>query len=162
MPFESLFQALEETPLAIYMSESAFAFPFVECLHVVALTFVVGTIAMIDLRLLGVAAKDRSITQLSGDILPWTWGSFLLALITGLLMFASRATSYMENLPFLLKMGMLGLAALNMLYFHFATWKSVATWDDAIPTPTAVKVAGALSLTFWVLIVTFGRWIGFV
>ena len=80
---------------------------------------------------------------------------------TGVLMFTSKATDYMENLPFLIKLSLLVCAALNMLVFHLVTQRSVANWDRDTPTPLGAKVAGALSLMFWIGVVGFGRWIGF-
>lgn len=157
-----LLAALEASPVAVFMREDLTAFPLAESLHVVGLTFMVGSIAVIDLRLLGVSARNHALTRLAGEILPWTWGAFALAAITGLLMFASAATQYAANLPFLLKMGLLGAAGLNMLVFHRLTWRSVALWDVATPTPAAARVAGGLSLLAWVGVVVCGRWIGFV
>jgi hypothetical protein len=161
MVFEALFQAIEDSGVGTVMRENANAFPLAESIHVLALTFVVGSIGMIDLRLLGVSARNHAVTQLSSEILPWTWGAFVVAVITGLLMFSSKATDYMENLPFLIKLGLLVCAALNMLVFHLVTQRSVANWDRDTPTPVGAKVAGALSLMFWIGVVGFGRWIGF-
>jgi hypothetical protein len=60
-----------------------------------------------------------------------------------------------------MKMLLLVAAGLNMLIFHFVTHKSVANWDSDTPTPLAAKVAGGLSLLFWIGVVAYGRWIGF-
>jgi hypothetical protein len=161
MPFEELFNWIEATPIGVFMRENSVAFPVVESLHVLALTLVVGSIGMVDLRLLGVSARNHSVARLSNDVLPWTWGSFAIAVITGMLMFVSKATDYMENFFFLGKMVLMALAGLNMMLFHFITWRSVEHWDTAIPAPFAARLAGGLSLLFWIGVVVFGRWIGF-
>lgn len=161
MPFQELFQAIQDSALGVAMRESAFLFPLVESIHVVGLVFVVGSIGMIDLRLIGVSARNHSVTQLSKEILPWTWGAFVVAAITGLLLFSSRAVDYVNNFPFQMKMLLLVLAGLNMLFFHFMTWKSIAHWDREVATPPMAKLAGTLSLLFWIGVVAFGRWIGF-
>ena len=62
-----------------------------------ALTLVVGSIAIVDLRLLGVASRGRPITKLMRDVLPITWIAFLGAMITGLMLFISQANIYMGN-----------------------------------------------------------------
>ena len=54
----------------------------------------------------------------------------------------------------------MALAAVNMLIFHFGAYRKVAQWDTAVP-PTSARVAGALSIAFWVAVIFFGRWIGF-
>jgi hypothetical protein len=54
----------------------------------------------------------------------------------------------------------MGLAALNMLVFHLGAYRQVAHWDLGRP-PASAKVAGALSMSLWIAVVFFGRWIGF-
>jgi uncharacterized membrane-anchored protein len=101
------------------------------------------------------------VTELSREVLPWTWGFFVVAVLSGLLMFIGKPDAYLENLPFRLKLVFLALAGLNMAAFHLFAYRSVAAWDQDRPTLWAAKVAGALSLTFWITVVAFGRWIGF-
>ena len=98
---------------------------------------------------------------ISDRLLPWTWTAFVGAAITGGLMFMAGATHYASNAPFLIKMGLLVLAGINMLYFQFVTFRSVQNWDTGRPVPAA-RTAGAISMTLWVLVIGFGRWIGFV
>ena len=152
---------LQNSAVGSFISASTWAFPTIETVHVFALVVVVGTIAIVDLRLLSVASRNRSVSQLSNDVLPITWTSFGLAAITGGLMFSSKAVEYLANWPFRLKMGLLLLAGLNMLLFHFLTYRSVHHWDDADQAPAAARLAGGLSLVFWIGVVVFGRWIGF-
>ena len=161
MTFATALQALTNTDFATAVRESDWMFPTVETVHVLALSLVVGSISMMDLRLLQVTSKNRSVTELAAEVLPWTWGSFALAAMAGFLLFASRAPSYWANLSFRLKALCMLLAGLNMLYFHFVTWRTVHDWDRAPRTPTSVKVAGALSLLFWIGVVAAGRVVGF-
>lgn len=161
MTLNELCVAIENTGFATAIRESAFLFPAIESLHVIALTFVVGTIWIVDLRLLGLASTHRPVTRVTSEILPWTWGAFAAAAITGLLLFSSIATRYYDNGPFRYKVLLLALAGLNMLAFHSMAYKSVAQWDDAPSPPAAAKLAGGLSIVFWTAIVAFGRWIGF-
>jgi hypothetical protein len=78
----------------------------------------------------------------------------------GLLMFASKALTYYQNVPFRIKMACMLSAGINMAQFHWLSRKHVASWDAGIP-PTSAGLAGATSMTLWVLIVGAGRWIGF-
>ena len=162
MPFlQSFAEWLQNTPIGSFISASTWAFPTIETIHVFALVIVVGTIAIVDLRLLGVASRNRSVSQLSNDVLPVTWGAFCLAALTGGLLFTSKAVEYLANWPFRIKMALLVLAGLNMLIFHFMTYRTVHQWDDAGRAPSAARLAGALSLAFWIFVVVCGRWIGF-
>jgi len=161
MNLGQLWEAIQASSLGIYIAESAWAFPTIESVHVIAIVTVVGTVAVVDLRLLGLTARDYPVTVISRDTLTWTWGAFVLAAITGLLLFASKATNYMANPYFLAKMAMLILVGLNMTVFHLITWRTIKEWDTSAITPTGAKIAGALSLFFWVLVIFFGRTIGF-
>ena len=161
MFLKPVWQALEGSAVGGYVASSEWAFPMLESVHVIALVTVVGTVAVMDLRLLGLASKDSAVTQLSRDTLPYTWGAFVLAFITGSLLFVSKATAYMVNPWFLWKIGFLVLAGLNMAVFHVFTWKTVKTWDNDADVPTGGKIAGALSLLFWLAVIFCGRLIGF-
>ncbi|HVR89707.1 MAG TPA: DUF6644 family protein [Novosphingobium sp.] len=153
---------LEETRLGLTIAESEFIFPTIETLHVIALALVFGSIAMLDLRLLGVSNRDRGVMQLSEDVLPWTWGAFAVAAITGALMFVSSATRYYDNIPFRFKLVLLALAGLNMAVFHFTAFRAVHNWNFTLPTPRAARIAASLSLLSWVGVIVAGRWVGFV
>lgn len=155
-----LAQWLQQTDFAIAIKESDWMFQALETLHVLALALVVGSIAMVDLRLLGLYSRDRPVTDLMEEALPWTWIAFVFAAISGTLMFVSKAVAYYENWPFRFKILLLGLAGINVLFFHFKTYRSVANWNVG-NAPSSAKVAGGLSLLFWVAVVTLGRWIGF-
>jgi len=155
-----LMHSLEHQSFALAIAESTWLFPIFETLHVLALTLVVGSVAMMDLRLLGIGSRDRSVTELTRSVLPWTWSAFAVAAICGLLLFSSKAATYYVNTPFRIKMVCLLLAAVNMLVFHFVTERNVASWDNG-RTPPAARAAGVISLVLWVVIVATGRWIGF-
>ena len=101
-------------------------FPFLESIHVIAAAFVVGSILMVDLRLLGFAAVKYPISTLSKELVPWTWGAFVIATVTGLGMFITRAASHVVNPAFQWKIVLLALAGLNMAYFHFRIYKNIA------------------------------------
>ncbi len=155
-----IMQVLEHKPFAVAIAESTWMFPCFETIHVMALTLVVGTVAMMDLRLLGIGSKDRSISELTASVLPWTWSAFAVAATAGLLLFSSKAATYYVNIPFRVKMVCLAFAAVNMLVFHVVTERDLPTWDRG-RTPTGARVAGIVSLVLWVVIVATGRWIGF-
>ena len=147
---------LSETSLSIALTDSPSAFPAIESIHVIAITLVVGSIMIVDLRLLGLASKERDPRDLIGSILPITWIAFAIALITGSLLFAANPISYVANFYFLGKLLLLAAAGFNMLLFHIFTHRQLDRAGAVLP-----KVSGGASLLLWVVIVAFGRWIGF-
>ena len=157
----SLWDKIEYSTLGTTIAESTWMFPTLETIHVICLVSVLGTIFVVDLRMLGWTSNRFALTSIAKDTLPWTWGAFGLAAVTGTLLFVSKASSYVGNPYFLWKMGMLALAGLNMMYFHFITWRTVEHWDRDATMPGAVKVGAALSIILWLGVVFFGRAIGF-
>jgi hypothetical protein len=164
MSLSALMSAIQDLPLsAALRGESAgteWLFPIVETVHVLTLTIVFGSIAMVDLRLVGLTGRGSSISRLSAETLPWTWTAWVLSAISGSLLFMSKAVTYFGNFEFRMKFIFMGLAALNMLIFHFGAYRRVSQWDTGVP-PISARVAGALSIGFWVAVIFFGRWIGF-
>lgn len=161
MDIDGALHWLQNTPVAKTISENEIIFPWIESVHVLAIVLVVGTISIVDLRLLGVASLDRAVKRLMGDVLPFTWGAFAVAAITGSSLYSSDAVNYGHNFFFRGKLILLVLAGLNMAIFHLAGIRDVGRWGATKKTPAAAKVAGGLSLLLWVCVVAFGRGIGF-
>lgn len=161
MTLQSVFEWLESWPVSVGIRQSSWMFPAFESVHVIAITLVVGSVMIVDLRVLGLASRRQRVTDLAGSVLPWTWGAFLTALISGAFLFAAKAHTYFDNLNFRLKMLLMAAAFVNMLAFHHWPYRSVQSWDAGGRAPGAARLSCGLSLTFWVLIVAMGRWIGF-
>jgi hypothetical protein len=152
---------LGDTAIAQTILESGWIFPTVETVHVLALALVFGSIALVDLRLLGLASRERSVASVAEQTLPWTWSAFALAVVSGALMFLSQPVKYFDNVPFRVKFLLLALAGLNMLVFQRRVWPRVAPLPAAAALPTAARWAGGLSLLFWISIIAAGRWVAF-
>ena len=161
MSLDTLLQQLYDSPFAATIRENTSAFPWIESFHVLAITMVVGTICIVDLRLIGYASHRRGARKLIAELLPFTWGAFAVAAITGALLFTSNAVAYAHNAQFQWKMLAIVAAGLNMGIFHLTAHRRIVDWDDALPPPFAARFAGASSLFLWILVIFFGRWIGF-
>jgi hypothetical protein len=160
MSIESILASIQGSALAEWMRDTNPAMQIVESTHVLAAVVVLGTVLIVDLRLLGLTDSQRALTRIGGETLPLTWLAFALAVITGSLMFTTSAQTYFGNAAFQLKaLALLG-AGLNMALFQLSTARGIAAWDLGKP-PRAARVAGALSLLLWAAVVLLGRWIGF-
>jgi hypothetical protein len=155
-----LFQWLQDTAIATAIRENDVLFPWIETVHVLAIVLVVGSISIVDLRLLGWASRDRSVRQVLRDVLPLTWSAFAVAAIAGSLLFSSKAIEYAHNFFFQGKMILMALAGVNMAIFHAFSGRDIARWDKA-SLPFAARIAAGSSLILWIAVVAFGRWIGF-
>lgn len=154
--------ALESTPLGTYMREAPFGFVPVEIVHILALTLVFGSITMVDLRLVGVAALRQPVSTLARELLPITWIAFAVAVLSGSLMFMAKASTYYYGFEFRMKILLIVLAGLNMIAFHRGPYRSIADWDVQVPPPAAARIFGLLSILVWTGVIFFGRFVGFV
>jgi hypothetical protein len=161
MHIAALLKWLEATGLATRIRDSFFLFPLLESTHVLGLALVFGTIAVIDLRLLGLASTQRSFQRMASDILKWTWGAFALTAATGALMFITNAGVYYHNFYFRTKMLLLVLAGLNMAIFELTAGRTIHRWDKAPAAPAVGKAVAAISIVLWISIIFMGRIIGF-
>jgi uncharacterized membrane protein len=157
----SLLTWLQETGLATGIRDSLYLFPLIESAHVIGLALVFGTIAVIDLRLLGAASAGRSFRRMSSEIMKWTWAAFALTALTGVLMFITNATTYFHNTYFRVKIALLVLAAINVVAFELTAGRTVREWDQAPAAPRAGRTVATVSLVLWIAVIVAGRMIGF-
>ena len=154
-------ERLEASSWGTFIHDKAWAFTTVAVVHVFAASVVLGTIMIVDLRLLGRAAAKRPFTDVARSVLPFTWAAFVVAAAAGVALFVSRATEYVSSPVFWSKMALIVLAGINMMIFEFRTVRGVEKWNlDPTPPPN-VRLAGAISISCWVLAIFFGRLIGF-
>jgi len=151
----------ENSGLADNIRENDVLFPLIESMHVVAICLVVGSILVVDLRLLGLASIHRSLSRVTSGILPLTWSAFAVAVTSGLLLFISNATKYLGNGYFVAKICLICAAGLNMAIFHGISAKDLPRWENETLLPLPARLAGGLSILLWVSVVICGRWIGF-
>jgi hypothetical protein len=157
----SILTTLQDTAIPTAIREDETLFPAVESVHVLAICTVIGTISIVDLRLLGLASRDRPVLELSRDVLWCTWIAFSIAAITGGLLFSAKAVDYSGNFYFQAKLALLALAGLNMASFHLLSGRKMDEWGAGVTPPFAARAAGGLSLALWIGVAGFGRWIRF-
>lgn len=154
--FEGFLDAITEIPFVQDFAADANSFATVESIHVLAVCLVVGTIMFVDLRLLGFIGANNAVRRAS-KVLPYTWIAFAFATLSGLMLWAVNATRYTKAEPFQIKMLLILAAGINMAIFHYGIWKRVDEWGEGRPTPAAAKIAGTLSLLFWIGALFYGR-----
>ncbi|MDR2215132.1 MAG: hypothetical protein LBE59_04745 [Nevskiaceae bacterium] len=161
MDFSLFCAALQNSGLAQWINTTRGVYTIIECVHVIAITLVFGAILVIDLRLLGVASNNRPFSSVSRDLLRWCWIGFVIAALTGAMLFLPNAISIGQNRQFWIKMALIVVAGINMMIFELVTARSVAVWDNTLPTPVAARVSAALSILLWTAVIVFGRLVGF-
>lgn len=152
---------IEHSALATAMRQEMWLYPSVEILHILGFVTLVGSIAMLDLRLLGVSRR-LSVQGLARHLLPWTLGALLIIVPTGLLMFMAHAVDFISNSAFVTKLSLIFGAGINAVAFHLGPYRSVAQWDSGMATPAAAKVHAALSLAIWIGVIACGRLLAYL
>ncbi len=156
-----VFEFVNNTAFATALRESDNAFPIVETIHVLGITLLAGTVAVVDLRLLGLILKRDRASTVAGQVLPLTWVGFAVMFISGVLLLISEAEKMYGNTAFRVKMLLLAIAGVNPLIFHTTIYKSVGAWDDLPRTPWRARAAAIVSLTLWSGIIVAGRAIAY-
>lgn len=149
------------TPWSVALLESYYMWPLIESAHTLMIALFAGTAIMLDLRLMGVTFGGIPTSEFTERLLPWTRAGFALMVLTGLLLFYSAPVRYYYNLFFRLKVLLILLAGLNIFLFHSRIYTRMKEWDrDPIP-PGSARLAGAVSIVAWSLIVVSGRMIAY-
>jgi hypothetical protein len=155
-------QWLDQTSVGAAIRQSLWLFPAIETVHLLGMTALVGTITVLDLRLLGWAMPRQRVSQVASRLLPWAWLGFGVQVVTGTLLFSSEAVKVYGNPAFRLKMLLLLCAGIQALIFQIVVHRKLPAWDERPSLPFSAKVMGLISILLWVGIVTAGRFIGFV
>lgn len=156
MSIQAFAQTLADTRLSIVLTDSSWLFGTLEAVHVLAITLVVGSIAVVDLRLIGGGPAHGSAQQVLRRLLPFTLGAFVLAVTTGGLLIFANPVGYSGNTWLGVKFALLALAGINALAFHLFFQNRLADARSWAP-----RISGAASLTLWVGVVAAARWIGY-
>lgn len=148
--------AIEASALGIAMRESLWLEPVARIAHLLGLALLFGSIAVLDLRLLGLS-RAIPVRRLAAHVLPWTAGAFLLIVPSGLALFVAHAGDFISNPVFVLKMGLILAAGTNAAMFHAGAFRGSADWDIGRKPPAAARIAALLSLAMWTAVIACGR-----
>jgi hypothetical protein len=152
---------LAATRGSIALHESQYAYPLVESTHVLALALFAGTVALLDLRLLGIGLRGVPVSHVVERVLPWTIAGFVIMTVTGALLFYAIPVRTYQSIFFRAKVLMLIGAGLNVLVFHRRVKPTMGEWSVAGVTPAGARRAGAISLVLWAGVIVTGRMIAY-
>ena len=148
--------ALEASGLGQAMRQWLWLYPSVEIVHITGIGLLLGSVAVLDLRLLGLS-REISVKRLASHVLPWTAASFLLIVPSGMMMFIAHATDFIASPVFVLKMCLILAAGVNAAVFHAGAFRAAEKWDAGVAPPLAARAAGGLSLALWISVIACGR-----
>lgn len=147
---------LLQNAIADALNNNDWAFPLAECVHIGGFAVGIGSIALVDFRMLNLGLRHETAGRILKYTEPWTLIALVFVAFSGLALFASQTSVYLVNLIFPLKMYVL-LAA---LIYNFTVHRKVATMQN--PSPALSKAVAIVSLLLWVSVVFGGIFTGFL
>ena len=124
MSLRSLFEWVDAFPSSIAMREHLYAYSGLLTIHLISLAMFAGLVTMMDLRLVGVAYRGTPFSEVQRRLFPWQMVAMVVTTIAGLLLFYAQPMRYFGRVLYWIKIGLMVLAGVNMLLFHFTTYRS--------------------------------------
>ena len=149
------------TPLSKALSDQPWVVPTSQSIHILAVAAVFSSALMINLRLLGVGAKGRSVTQLSDTLIPWMWRGLVVLLLTGGIQTLAEPVRQFVTPVFWAKMAMIIMVTVMTILFVRALRRNAPLWDDVSSRPLQTKIFAVVSTLMWVAIIVCGRFIAY-
>lgn len=150
---------LHDTWIGSWVRASSWAFPFLESMHFIGMSLLIGIVGAIDLRVLGLA-RAVPLGPLH-RLLPLAFVGFGINLITGIFFVCHNPGAYLFNTAFRLKMFLILVAGLNALWFRLGVFLDLEKWGPGIEASRLAKVISGTSIVLWIAVITAGRYIGF-
>jgi hypothetical protein len=158
-------RALAASPmntLAVYLLSEVPGFPpLVQTVHLLGISAVMGSVVLIDLRVLNLALPSQTTSELVRRLMPWTWWALPLLALSGVVFVCARPNRYLRNPVFGLKFAMLTPAIVLALVFQWGMGKDAAFWDRSRARRAAAQVMAAVSVLLWIGVAMAGRWIAY-
>ncbi|HEX4075002.1 MAG TPA: DUF6644 family protein [Candidatus Acidoferrales bacterium] len=137
---------LQHTSFITWLSTSVVMATFIEVLHYFSLFLLVGSIVLVDLRVMGLAARKRNATELAQDLFPVMWAGLALNFLSGFILFLGDAAAFYYNWVFHIKLTVI----LVSVIFGIIVQANVRKWDRPTGIPIGAKVLALISLVLWI------------
>jgi len=149
---------LGATALSQHIQDAFWVIPSTQIVHIVSIAIVMTSMAMLDLRLVGIAGRRQSLTQMAGRYLPWVWVALIVLLCSGTILIIGEPERELQSTMFWLKMSLLAAVLVLTGIFQLVLYRSSDFWDR---NRFAGVLLGSVSLAMWIGIVAAGRWIAY-
>jgi hypothetical protein len=153
---------ISTTVLSVFIqNHNSWAIPAIQSIHIIGIALVLGSVFMIDLRILGWAGMDQSLRQTTSRFGPWLTGSLCLLLVTGLLMVIGEPVRELVTFSFWLKMSLVAIGTLIAILFRITLRKHEQEWEETLVKSRAVKGLAIATFLIWTCIIILGRLIAY-
>jgi hypothetical protein len=153
---------LANTPPSQLIQNVSWIIPAVQSVHIVCIAIVMGSVTLIDLRLLNITGRSQSISNMTSRLLPAVWVAIVILFLTGSILAIGEPVRSLENPAFQAKMLMLLCVGSLTFFFQQMVRGDVAFWEMSPARRATAKATAIVSLLLWVGIVFAGRWIAYM
>lgn len=153
---------LEATDLSQVIQTVTWIIPTVQTIHILAIAAVMSSVAMVDLRLLGLIGRGEAVDLVARRFVPWIWFALPVLLVTGSVLVIGEPSRSLENPAFQTKMALLLLAIAATLLFQRPLRRDAAYWEETPARRNRGRALAIVSLALWIGIVFAGRWIAYM
>ena len=150
---------LSGTPLSLKIQTILWIIPAVQTVHILTVSLVLASMAMLDLRLMGIAGRQQPIARMVARFVPWVWRGLIVLVTTGAILTIGEPDRELLNAAFRAKMLMVAIVSVLTLLVQRRAKKDSTYWETRRASATLI---GGFSLLLWVAIVTAGRWIAYI
>jgi uncharacterized membrane protein len=137
---------LQDNSFIALINGTAWTAAALEIVHYFSMFILVGSMVIVDLRVLGLVGRLQDATQLADRLFPWIWASLALNFLSGFFMFAGSAIAYYRNDIFYDKVGVVLLAILA----NIVVQQKVRKWDQLPSMPASAKLIAVVSIGLWI------------
>ena len=162
MTIAEISHSIQSIGFLTYIRESGYTYPMILSTHLATIAVFGGMILITDMRLLGLAMRNRSIADVVDQLRAPKRVGLLIVATCGILMLGSKAEEYYYNIFFRIKLLLLLCVFLHSMIFRSSVYANPATLDHAAKIPGRAKLAAILSLLLWTGIACAGRAIGYI
>jgi hypothetical protein len=141
-----MWEALEQSAWVKAMGETGWLYAGITVTHFLTMFWFIGSIAIVDLRVMGVAARKQNVGELAGTLFPWAWTGFGLAMVSGFFMFTTSAGDLAPDPVFQIKLALILVSAVFAVFVQ----RGVRKWALAAEIPTGAKILAVISLLLWI------------
>ena len=135
--------------------------PIIQSVHILGIAVVMGSVVMLDLRILGLAVPSQKISEMIERLMPFMWWALASNFVSGAFFLFGRPNRYFNNPVFGWKVSFLIPAILIALFFHIMSCTEEDYWElNSMRLWTARGIA-MVSLGLWIMVAMAGRWIAY-
>ena len=153
---------LANTPISMVIQTVSWIIPMVQSIHIMAVTIVVGSVLMVDMKLLGVVGRGSPISGATRRYLPWIWVALVVLLLTGSILTMAEPRRELINNVFRLKMALILIVCAVTGAFQLAVSRNASAWGETPSNQWSARLLAIGTLAVWIAIIFCGRWIAYV